>query len=67
MARETVLRPVRVNKDLNEWFDQKFSWRGAFPSFVNDCLAELQESWGDQPSPGDLVPEIVKRARERLA
>ena len=67
MARETLFRPIRVNKELSDWFDSKFSWRGAFPGFVNDCLRELQQEWGDRASPNELVPEIVRRAKERLA
>ena len=41
----TVSKPIRVDKDLAEWFDSNFPWRGSFPQFVGAALAEFKKEW----------------------
>lgn len=59
----SVYRPVRVDAELSEWFDNQFPWRGSFPQFVNEALAAFRQEWGDREPPH----EVLERAMARLA
>jgi hypothetical protein len=62
MSNGTVLRSVRVDKDLADWFESRFPWRGSLPQFLNAALAQFKGEWGDRPTPD----EVLKRAMEKF-
>jgi hypothetical protein len=57
----SVLRSVRLNADLAEWFDKHFPWRGSLPGFLNDALASLREEIGDREPTDEIVARAIRR------
>ncbi len=58
----TVLRGVRIRKDLDDWFNENFPWRGMLPQFVNACLEKFRAEWGDKPvpTPDQIAAKVAK-------
>ena len=57
-----VPRSIRVERELAEWFDKQFPWRGSFPQFVNAALSHFKQEWGDR----ETSDEVLLRAMQRL-
>lgn len=57
----SVLRSVRVEKDLSDWFDEQFPWRGSFPSFVEAALKAFKEEWGETKPPHKVLEEAMAK------
>lgn len=55
----TVLRSIRVEKELMDWFEENFPWRGSFPGFINHALAEFRKQYGDRLPPGKVVDKAM--------
>ncbi len=54
-----VLRPVRIDRELDEWFNATFPWRGSLPQFINRALAEFRREWGDRTPPAEILTKAM--------
>lgn len=61
----STLRSVRVDKDLNDWFEAQFPWRGSFPQFINEALAAFKEEYGNTPPPNEVLEQAMKKLAPR--
>lgn len=52
--------PLWIDREKMDRFRAIFGWRGAFPGFVNDCLDVFLETWGDDPTPKELIQDAVR-------
>ena len=57
---------VRVPHELWDWFNENFTWDGAFPFFVVAVLKELRDSHGERMPPTEAAAKVAKRLKRRF-
>ena len=60
-----VLRAIRVEAELDKWFNEHFPWRGSFPQFVNDALKAFRREWGDRLPPHQAVDAAISNVAKQ--
>jgi hypothetical protein len=49
-----------VNEKKLKKFRSIFPFHGALPQFLDECLTEFLELWGDRETPAETIKEAVK-------
>lgn len=57
----TVLRSVRIEEELDKWFNDHFPWRGSLPQFINEALRSFKDEWGDRLPPHEVLEKAIAK------
>ena len=57
---EQVQVNLRISRNKLDKFRDILGWRGAFPQFVEECLDAFIMSWGDHPTPREMIHDAAR-------
>jgi hypothetical protein len=66
MAENTVLRSLRLNAELDAWFNENFPWRGSLPQFVNAAIEAFKKEYGDRLPPHKILEGAMAKMAPRF-
>lgn len=58
-------REIGFDEDNLDWFDRNFPWHGSLSQFVNQCLRDFRQEWGDTPPPHEVAARVIRKSLQR--